>query len=77
MLPGATIRGTYATYEDSSQRSLVEALGHVVELNLERIVRVEMGGWGTKLKLITAKDVKVELVPQPNGQTKIYLSNES
>jgi hypothetical protein len=73
-VPGATIRGTYNTYEDRTRRDLVKALGHVVDLELEDLVQIEIGGWGTLLKLNCRKGVEVSVKHNPDGSTRIYLT---
>ena len=50
-VPAATINGKYSTYENSQKRDLVCALGHVVDLELEDLVSIEIGAWGTQLKI--------------------------
>jgi len=50
-VPAATINGKYSTYENSQKRDLVHALGHVVDLELEDLVSIEIGAWGTQLKI--------------------------
>jgi len=72
-VPGPTIRGTYSTYEDSRQRDLNEILGHVVDFTLEKVVQIELGAWGTKLKLIIPENVKIEMVKEDGKPTRIYL----
>lgn len=76
-VPGATIRGTYNTYEDMKRRDLVKALGHVVDLDLEEMLRIEVGGWGTGLRLLAAKGVKVTTEAVPDGRTKLYLTRSA
>jgi len=50
-IPAATIRGTFSTYEDSHQRDLVEALGNVVDMNIEGMAQIELGSWMSGLKI--------------------------
>lgn len=73
-IPGATIRGTYSTYEDMKQRNLVDALGHVVDLRLENLAQIEVGGWGTALKIKISKEAKVSQRTNKDGGVEIYIS---
>lgn len=72
-IPAATIRGTYNTYEDRKRRDLVKALGHVVDLELEKMVNIEVGGWGTKLKLTCPKGVNITTKTQEDGSTIMWI----
>ena len=50
-VPAATIRGTFTTYENSKQQDLNEKLGHCVDFTLENLAMIELGGWGTNLRV--------------------------
>jgi tRNA G37 N-methylase TrmD len=50
-IPAATIRGTFTTYENMKQQNLNNKLGNVVDLTLEDLVKIELGGWGTMLNI--------------------------
>ena len=52
LIPAASIRGTYSTYENMKQRSLNQRLGNVVDLRLENMAMIEIGGWGTTLRIL-------------------------
>ena len=77
MIPAATIRGTFSTFEDSKQQDLNAKLGHCVDLTLENLITVELGGWGTMVKIhcingstpsiTTNKDGSVSIVIQPTS----------
>lgn len=72
-VPSPTIRGTYNTYENMTNKDLVQALGHVVTLHLENIAMIEIGSWGTTLKIKTPPGIKVHVKSDTQGNT-IYLS---
>ncbi len=74
VLPGSVIRGTYNTYEDTTRRDLVKALGNVVDLELEKIVQIEVGGWGTNLKLTLEDNVDAKMIKLKNGKIQIVLT---
>lgn len=77
MIPAATIRGTFSTFEDSKQQDLNVKLGHCVDLTLENLITVELGGWGTMVKIHcingstpsinTNKDGSFSIVIQPTS----------
>ena len=67
-VPAATINGKYSTYENSQKRDLVCALGHVVDLELEGLVSIEIGAWGTQLNRDEAKEHFVEFLGDDNDQ---------
>lgn len=75
-IPGATICGKYNTYEDMRYRDLQTILGNVVELDLENLVKIEIGGWGTGLRLTCPKGVSIELRKTEAGGTKLFLTRE-
>ncbi len=72
-VPGPTICGTYNTYEDQTRKSLVDALGHVVDLELENLVQIEMGGWGTNLKLTCMPGCTVSTKTLEDGRKQIRI----
>lgn len=72
-VPAATIRGKFNTYENMKFQDLVEKLGHVVTLDLESICRVEIGGWGTMLRLTIPKGIGVKLSTTKQGESLILL----
>ena len=73
-VPAPTIRGSYNTYEDRTRRDLVDALGHVVDLELEGLVSIEAGAWGHALRLYVKPNVEVTIKDLPDGRKKIYLN---
>jgi hypothetical protein len=72
-IPGATIRGTYSTYEDSHQKDLNERLGHVVDLYLEHLAMVELGGWGTMLKINCLNGSVPSIKANNDGSFTVYI----
>lgn len=60
-VPSPTIRGDYSTYEDRTRRNLVDAIGHVVDLRLEGMATIEIGGWGSCLKIIPLDGCKATI----------------
>ena len=71
-VPAATVRGTYSTYENSKQRSFNNRLGNVVDFELEQLCTVEIGGWGSLLKIRCKPKVSAE-VNIKDGLTTVYL----
>jgi hypothetical protein len=76
-VPGPTIRGTYNTYENRRRRSLVADLGHVVDLELEQMLSIEVASWGTSLVLRLQKGVTFSIRTLPDGTTKIYFTRRA
>ncbi len=76
-VPGPTIRGTYNTYEDRTRKDLVEKLGHVVDIELENLVQIEVGGWGTNLRMKCAKGIQVFTKINEAGETIIRICPEN
>jgi hypothetical protein len=43
-----------------------------VGLNLENLIKIEIGGWGTNIKVSSSKDVKVSLSTKSDGSTTVF-----
>jgi hypothetical protein len=67
--PAASFDATYSTYENSKQRPLSK---HLVDLIIENFIKVEVGGWGTKMKIIVKQGAKVSTRTDEHGVTTIY-----
>ena len=64
--PAASFDATYSTYENSKQRKLPT---HLVDLIIENFITVEVGGWGTNIKIHVKKDAKVSTKTTEHGTT--------
>jgi hypothetical protein len=64
--PAASFDATYSVYENSKQRPLPK---HLVDLIIENFIMVEVGGWGTNIKIHVKKGAKVSTKTTENGTT--------
>jgi hypothetical protein len=67
---------TYSTYEDKTQKSANEKLGDIVDLNIADRMTVEVGGWGSLIKITTKPGYKVTLVTTKDGGTRILVGKD-
>ena len=68
--PAASFDVSYSTYENMTPQSLPLS---IVDLRIEDFMTVEVGGWGTCMKIILKPGTKVELSEKGDVQ-RIYLT---
>lgn len=64
--PAASFDASYTTYEHRKEVKLPENL---LDLRIEDFIMVEVGGWGTNIKLRIKPGAKVNTITNENGTT--------
>ena len=67
----ASFDAQYTTYEDMKPKKLPLNL---VDLRIEDFLMVEVGGWGTTIKILTKQGTKTSLCHNPNGTTTVVFT---